>query len=236
MNPSKRRIEVPHHLAERCFERRPPANQHIIVAGMQICRRREPYEFPQAPPHAVTHHGIAHLPRHREAHSDATCVSALPCLHDEGTAGRPHRGGRSAKVRPALQPLHDTAKLGETMLGRGKAPVTHSAACVHGRAAPPEPCDRPWLPYEHESRGGVYAPICSAGRFVSRGCLRSRTPNLPAYAGLGARRCAICAAYTGPLLSRQSDRPATCRRCRGSVRFCRRGLRSVRRPSPFPYE
>jgi hypothetical protein len=224
MNPSKRRIEVPHHLAERCFERRPPANQHIIVAGMKICRRREPYEFPQAPPHAVTHHGIAHLPRHREAHSDATCVSAPPCLHDEGAAGRPHRGGRSAKVRPALQPLHDTAKLGETMLGRGKAPVTHSAACVHGRAAPPEPCDRPWLPYEHESRGGVYAPICSAGRFVSRRYLRSRTPNLPAYAGLGRAGAQFARLIRDPSCPVNLIGPRLAGRCRGSVRFWRRGL------------
>jgi len=47
-------------------------------------------------------------------------------------------------------------------------PVTHSGACVRGRAAPPPPCGRPWWPSGRETHGGACAPIYSADRSVSR--------------------------------------------------------------------
>jgi hypothetical protein len=113
MNSVKRRIEFPHHLAERCLKRRAPADQHVIVAGMQTSDGGTPDQFAQAAPHPVTLHGIANLPRHCEAHPHRALVCAPARLQHERTAGRPHAAGGSPKVRPALQPLHGKAKLGK---------------------------------------------------------------------------------------------------------------------------
>ena len=48
------------------------------------------------------------------------------------------------------------------------APITHSAACGRAPAAPRRPCGHPWSPCARETHAGAGAPICSAGRFVSR--------------------------------------------------------------------
>jgi len=119
VNLLERRIEFPHHLTERQFERRPPPDQHVIVAGVQFAGGREPHHLPQAAPHAIALHGVAHLPRHCEAYANGTRVCAPARLQDERAARRLDTGGGSPKVPPALQPLH-----GKNLSGRG-APVTH---------------------------------------------------------------------------------------------------------------
>jgi hypothetical protein len=109
MNSPKRRIEFPHYLAERQLERRPPPDQHIIVAGVELAGvlvRREPYHFPQAAPNAVALDRITHLPRDRESDPHGAFVRAPPGLEHKRAAARSARRGGSPKVRPALQPLH----------------------------------------------------------------------------------------------------------------------------------
>ena len=113
MNSIKRRIELLQHRVERRPERRPPPDQHVIVAGMQTACGRAPDQFAQAAPYPVALHGIADLPRHREAHAHAALVRPPPRLQHERTAGRPHAAGGSPKVRPALQPLHGKARPGK---------------------------------------------------------------------------------------------------------------------------
>ena len=117
MNPAKCRIEFPHHLDERQFERRPPSDQHIIMTVVQTSHGREPYQLPQAPPHAVALHGIADLPRYCKSDPHVTFGGTLATLQHKRPAGRPHSSGGSAKIGSALQPLH-----GRTILERGKHP------------------------------------------------------------------------------------------------------------------
>jgi hypothetical protein len=62
MNPVQGRIEVVEHVAERQRQRRPPANQHVIVAGAKLIVGTEPNRFSQAPLHPVAFDRIADLP------------------------------------------------------------------------------------------------------------------------------------------------------------------------------
>lgn len=111
MNPNKRRVELPPHLAERRGERCAPPDQHVIVTTAQgfapkALAFRQPHHFAQAPPHPVALHRIADLPRHRKADARRTVLGAAPRLYRERRAGRPHSGGRSAKVGPPSQAFH----------------------------------------------------------------------------------------------------------------------------------
>jgi hypothetical protein len=119
MNSPKCRIEFLYHLAERLCERRPPPDKHVIMAGAQLCRGREPYDLPQAAAHAIALYRIAHLLRHRESDAHRPVVRALERLQHECPAGRFDPGGGSPKVRPAFQTLH-----GASLSAEG-APVTH---------------------------------------------------------------------------------------------------------------
>ncbi len=89
VNSPERRIEFPLHVFKRRAERRPPPDQHVIMAGAQRARRREPHDLPQPPAHAVAFDRIADLPRHREAHARRAVLVPPPGLHQERLAGRP---------------------------------------------------------------------------------------------------------------------------------------------------
>jgi len=141
MNLPERCIEFPHHLTERQFERRPPPDQHVIVAGVQFAGGRKPHHLPQAAPHAVALHGVAHLPRHCKAYAHGALVCAPARLQHERAAGRLDTAGGSPKVRPALQPLH-----GKNLNGSGapsrteplaptRAPRRQNLAATLGRRA-----------------------------------------------------------------------------------------------------
>ena len=110
MNAAQRRSEVPHQVAEWQCERRPPANQHVIVAGAKRRVRCKPYGLAQAAPHAVAHDRIADLLRHRKTDADSIPVAAglvaFARLQDERLAGRPRARGGCPKIRSAFQPLH----------------------------------------------------------------------------------------------------------------------------------
>jgi hypothetical protein len=125
VNLAKRGIEFLHHLAEWQFERRPAPHQHIIMAGVQACADAS-HQVAQTSPHPVTLHGVTHLPRHRKAYPDQSLVCAPAGLQYEGPPRRPHCARGSAKVRPALQPLHDET-MADTMVYTGdtRPPVTH---------------------------------------------------------------------------------------------------------------
>jgi hypothetical protein len=61
MNAAHHIFEVPHHVAEWPLQRRPPANQHVIMAGAKGSCRRKPHHLSQAPPHAIAYDRIADL-------------------------------------------------------------------------------------------------------------------------------------------------------------------------------
>jgi hypothetical protein len=110
MKPAERRVEFLHQLAERGGERGPPADQHIVMAGMQPARpggRRKSYNLPQTAPHPVALHGVAHLPRYGEADPDRPIRGAPPRLHYEQAAGRARAVGRGSKIAAASEPLDD---------------------------------------------------------------------------------------------------------------------------------
>jgi hypothetical protein len=115
MNPAKRRIEIPHHPAEGGRERRPPPDEHVVVAGAQPAGargHRHSYDLPQPAAHAVTLHGIAYLSRHGKADADGTLVAARTCLQHEGAAGRPRAVRHCPKIAAAFQPLNDNSGTG----------------------------------------------------------------------------------------------------------------------------
>jgi hypothetical protein len=106
VNPAQRRIEILPHLAERRCERRPPANQHIIMTAVHAAARRQPHDLAQPAPHPVALHRIADLPRHREADPRRTVLGATARLHHESAVGRPQPLCRGKEIRAAGQPFH----------------------------------------------------------------------------------------------------------------------------------
>ncbi len=106
MNPGERRIEFQHHLAEWRFQCRPPPNQHVIMAAMELAGSRDPDDLTQSAPHTISHHGVADLPRHRESNPHRPVIGAPAGLQHECLAGRFDAGRGSPKVSPAFQPLH----------------------------------------------------------------------------------------------------------------------------------
>ncbi len=146
VNLAKRAIEFLHDLAERQFERRPAPDQHIIMAGVQASANAS-HRIAQAPSHPVTLDGVTHLPRHRKTYPDLALVCAPARLQHEGSPGRPHCTRGSAKVRPALQPLHDETivETGDTRRSRTeplasmRAPRRQNPAAALARHAGAEP-------------------------------------------------------------------------------------------------
>ena len=112
MNADQGLTQILHHLAERNRQGGPPADQHIVVARAQ-CRglgsRRKPDDFAQTAPHAISHRGVADLPRDGKADPDRRSLisGALPCLQHERATRSAQPLGRSSKVAPALEPLDD---------------------------------------------------------------------------------------------------------------------------------
>ena len=119
INPPERRIEFPHHVAEWGRQRRPPPDQHIVVAGAQFAAagRRHSHHLPQSPAHAVTLDGIAHLSRYGEPDAGGPTLGASARLQHEGAARRPHATRHRPKIAPAFQPLNDNDGTG--------IPITH---------------------------------------------------------------------------------------------------------------
>ena len=106
MNPGQCRIEILHQLGKRSRQGRPPANKHIVMAGVQppssgSCRK--PHDFAQPAPDPVALDGVADLPRHGEADTDhPTLVSASADLQGEGAGRHSHSARRSLKIAPAF--------------------------------------------------------------------------------------------------------------------------------------
>jgi hypothetical protein len=62
VNPAQGRIKVVEHVAEGQRQRRPPANQHVIVAGAKLIVGTQPDRLAQPPLHPVAFDRIADLP------------------------------------------------------------------------------------------------------------------------------------------------------------------------------
>ena len=227
MKATQGRVELPDHVGERSLQRHPPSDQDVIVAGAECFGRRQPHHLAQAPPHAVAFHGIADLARHGEADPAGALVAARTRLHDKCGGRGTRAGGGSPKIRPAFQPFHQI-RFGSPLTSPARrqsdrATLTRGrftrwnfrrlASCALARGAPPKPCGRPWSPCGRGSRGGVCAPICSAGRSVSRNlsplralALKSaelaRLIRKPSRRVKPPRRCPVSAA--GPRVARSS--------------------------------
>jgi hypothetical protein len=111
VNPMQGRIEVAEHVAERQRQCRPPANQHVIVAGAKLIVGTQPNRFAQAPLHPVAFDRIADLPRHSEAEPGRkgrrrrlthVGAAALAGLQHETLGRRPRTKSGCPKVRPAF--------------------------------------------------------------------------------------------------------------------------------------
>jgi hypothetical protein len=106
MNTMQRGIEFPDQVAKWRLQRRPPPNQHIIVAGTkrraELAARREADDLAQTAPDPVSFHGIADLARHGEADPAGAFIAARPRLQDKAARRRPRAFGGSLKVSPAF--------------------------------------------------------------------------------------------------------------------------------------
>jgi hypothetical protein len=110
MDPVQRRAELPLQVGKRQRQRRAPANQYVIVAiphafvGLNIAGKNfasKPDDFAQPPPHPVTLHRIANLPRHCEADANAAIVAARARLQYKSAGRCPQAARSGAKVGPA---------------------------------------------------------------------------------------------------------------------------------------
>jgi len=119
MNPSERRIEFLHHLAERSRQRSPTTNQHIIVARTQQTAaggRRQSNNLPQPAAHTVTLHGVAYLSRYGEPNADRSTLGAPSRLQDKSAPGGTFTARHCPKIAAARQALDD---------GGTDVPLTH---------------------------------------------------------------------------------------------------------------
>jgi hypothetical protein len=112
MQPAQRRVEFPHHVAEWRFQRCPPPNQNIIVAGKKrrakFRPRHEADDLTQTAPDAVSFHRIADLARHGKTDPGRAGRRTRARLEHKAAGRRPRAFGGSLKVRPAFQPFHAT--------------------------------------------------------------------------------------------------------------------------------
>jgi hypothetical protein len=119
VKPAECRIEFQHHLAEGSSERRPPADQHIIMARAHSPRpggHRKPHDLTQTAPYPVALHRVADLARHREADAHGPVVGAAPRLKHKKGPGGTRTIRRGSKIGAASQPLDD---------GNGGLALTH---------------------------------------------------------------------------------------------------------------
>ena len=79
----QRSVEFLDHAIERQLQGGAPADQHIVMAGAQATRRRQPDDFPETAPHAIALDGISDLLRHGEADAYRTTVVSLARLQHE---------------------------------------------------------------------------------------------------------------------------------------------------------
>ena len=119
MDSTERRLEIPHHVAERGGERRTPSDQHIVMTAAQPAavnivraRGRQSHDFAQPTPHPIALHGIADLPRHRKADADRIVLIAPARLQHERTGRDAQAGCRRPKIAAPLQPLHGIRETG----------------------------------------------------------------------------------------------------------------------------
>ncbi len=88
MNATERYVEFPGDLGEPGLQRGRPADQHVIVAIEQSCRRHEPDRLAQAAPHPVAFYRAADLLRYRETDAHRSGFGALARLQHKGPSGR----------------------------------------------------------------------------------------------------------------------------------------------------
>jgi hypothetical protein len=119
VNTGKRRIEFLHHLAKRHRERSTPADEYVIVTGIQSAsagRTRDTHHLAQPSAHPIAFHRIADLARYGKTDTSTADLGTSKRLHDESAPGSAYALCRGAKIIPAFQPFNDD--------GRG-VPITH---------------------------------------------------------------------------------------------------------------
>jgi hypothetical protein len=200
MHPDKCLVEFPDHVPKRRPKRPAASDQDIIMTVAQAFRARKPHEFAQSAPDPVALHGISDLPRHCVADAYPVFVGAPARLQYECIAAGPHSGSGSAKIRSAFQPVH---MLNNARTGKPRPLRTESLASP----GPPRRHNLLAAPGRHTGTKTMAALahqlarlIGSFHEIVSADAL-GPGPAAPTL----ARKRAFGAAYTGPLLPRQSD-------------------------------
>jgi hypothetical protein len=96
------------HFRESDGKRRPPADQHIIMAATHraTCRRK-PHRLTKPAANPVTFDGAAGLPRHGKPNAHGAMISSITRLEDECPVGGSHAAGSGPKITAASQPLDD---------------------------------------------------------------------------------------------------------------------------------
>ena len=205
MDPVQGRAELPLHFRKRQSQRGTPPDQDVIVAishavaGSKVAGRkvtgRKSDDFAQPPPHPVTLHRIANLPRYCETDANAAVAIITQPRLQYKTAGRCPQAARcGAKISPASQPLHrgsnscaaDGCRLRTKPFASARPPRRQHLAATCGC----HPRAKAMTAFAHQFARliGPFHGDFSAAR------------------GIFARKSAVGAAYTKAVPARQSNR------------------------------
>ena len=94
-------------VAKSRVQRRPAADQHIIMVRSHGYDVQPLHEFAKPAPDAIALGGGTVLFGNGETDPDRAIIVAGAALHHEGSAVRPRAIGNGEKVRPLPQPIHE---------------------------------------------------------------------------------------------------------------------------------
>ena len=106
VHPPERPVEILDQALERQIQRRPPSDQHIVVAAPHPVGRRKPHHLAQTPAHAVALDRVADLLRAGKSHAHRSILAAITRLQHKSADGSLGAGRCGQKVCALPEPLH----------------------------------------------------------------------------------------------------------------------------------
>jgi hypothetical protein len=107
--PLQRAPKIVGDLLERQRERRPPSNQHIVIACRKTSCSRQSDHFPKPALDPVTLDRSSDLSRHGKTYTDGTIIAALAHLQDKSRGRQLFSGRRGEEIGSPSQPIHGTS-------------------------------------------------------------------------------------------------------------------------------
>lgn len=191
MGAGDRLLQILPDTVERQLQGRPPADQNIVMTGLEASAAAQSHRLAQPPPDAIALDGITHFLGHRETDAGGALILAFEGLQNESRRRNLDAGRGGQKIRPLPQTLHrsraDAARVSgaEALAAAGAASGNDLAAALGGHASAKTVTA---LPHE---LARLIGPFHGSGLRWSRrnaGCCRVPSPELvsPAFAGAPA--------------------------------------------------